>query len=57
MPNTNELTNSANAISGWRASGATCLPASAATSIAEQTTDRMPMPEIGLFDDPISPAM
>ena len=50
-----DVTNSAKATSGARVSG---VGAMAATSTdAQSTIDRMPTPEIGLFDAPISPAM
>src|SRR5207248_8482790 len=49
------VTKSANATSGWRFS-AVGVTASASTD-AQTTIDRMPTPEIGLFDAPIRPAM
>ena len=49
------VTNSASATSAWRLSpvGATAR----VSSEAQTTMDRMPTPEIGLFDAPINPAM
>ena len=49
------VTNSANATSAGRISGVGDT-ASISTD-AHETMPRMPMPEIGLFDAPISPAM
>ena len=53
--NTIDVMNSANATSAVRLSA---VGGTATTRIdAQSTIDRMPMPEIGLFDAPISPAM
>ena len=55
-PNTTDVTNKAKATSAWVASG----PApgkSKARMIAIPSTERIPTPEMGLFDAPMSPAM
>ncbi len=53
--NTIAVMNSANATSAGRVSAVGCTATTSAD--AQSTTERMPTPEIGLFDAPISPAM
>ena len=55
-PNTTAVTNKAKATSDFDASPLACGKSSARISEIP-STDRMPTPEIGLFDAPIRPAM
>ena len=55
--NTTEVTNNAKATSPLPASGDAWVWMPATSNNAATITTRMPTPDSGLFDEPISPAM